>query len=81
MPDDRRAISWQSLFLYIALPIIFGISGFMISDLFASVKTLRDTKLDKTEFYQIADRQEKKADLIIQLLRDHEQNVKKRSAQ
>jgi hypothetical protein len=75
---DRRAVSWKSLFVYIALPFIFGVGGFLMRDLYAEVKTVRETKLDKTEFYQALGQIDKKTDLIVQLLRDHEQNARRR---
>jgi hypothetical protein len=75
---DRRSVSWQVLFIYVALPIIFGVCGFLMRDLYAEVKTVRETKLDKTEFYQAVGQMDRKTDLIIQLLRDHESNAARR---
>jgi len=71
-PPDRRAVSYQSLFLYVALPLIFGVGGFLMRDLYAEVKTVREQKLDKAEFYQVVSQMDKKSDLIIQLIRDHD---------
>jgi len=71
---DRRSITYQAVLLYIALPLLFSIGGFLMRDLYAEVKTVRTEKLDRTEFYQAAVLMDKKMDLIIQLLRDHEAN-------
>jgi len=45
-------------------------------DLYAEVKMVRDTKLDKAEFYQVVSQMDKKSDLIIQLIRDHDSRNK-----
>lgn len=77
---ERRAVSFQFLFIFVALPMIFGAGGFFMRDLYAEVKMVRDGKLDKVEFYQTVGHMDRKADLIIQLLRDHESNASKRSS-
>lgn len=74
---DRRSVSYQSLFIYVALPLIFGVGGFLMRDLYAEVKMVRETKLDKDEFYQVVSQMDKKSDLIIQLIRDHDQGTRK----
>lgn len=69
---DRRSISWKDIALWL-VAILISMSGFFLRDLYSQVQNLKDVKVDKSEFYQVVDRSDKKADLIIQLLRDHEQ--------
>lgn len=70
---ERRKMTWKEIAIGL-LGLLASISGYLVSDLYSQVKSVKELKLDKTEFYQIADRQDKKTDLIIQLIRDHERN-------
>ena len=75
---DRRSLSWKDIALWL-VAILISLSGFLLRDLYSQVQGVKENKLDKTEFYQVVDRSDKKSDLIIQLLRDHERGSSRRS--
>ena len=74
---ERRSLSWKDIALWL-VAILISLSGFLLRDLYSQVQDVKVNKLDKTEFYQIVDRSDKKTDLIIQLLRDHERVSRER---
>jgi hypothetical protein len=69
--NDRRMISWKEAAIWL-IAILISLSGFFLNDLHSQVKAIKETKIDRSEFYEIISRSDKKSDLIIQLLRDHE---------
>jgi hypothetical protein len=74
---ERRGITYKEILFGLAIPLLLGVGGFLLRDLYADVKTIRENKLDKSEFYQVFKQMDSKSDLIIELLRDHEQNTKR----
>ena len=70
---ERRTLTSKDAIILL-ITIILGLSGWFLNALYAEVSILKVNKLDKSEFYSIIDRSDKKQDLIIQLLRDHEEN-------
>jgi len=76
--NERRHMTWKDLAIWV-VAILISLSGYLLNDLYGQVKKIQDDKLDSRVFYDVADRMDKKSDLIIQLLRDHELSAKKMS--